>query len=84
MRIAKDRLVNGVAAFLLPVDSLESECRFRNTVDLSDKVPALIVKEILAVGNQELKVTDLWRIDGWVIHLRHAPVIKRVPHAAGS
>jgi hypothetical protein len=60
MRVAKDRLMDAVTALLLPVRSLEPKGRFRTAIDISDKVPALVVKEILAVGDQELQVTNLW------------------------
>ena len=60
MRVAKDRLVDAVAAFPFPVRNLKPERRFRNAIDISDKVPTLVVKKILAVGDQELQVTDLW------------------------
>jgi len=60
MRIAKDRLVDRVEAVLLPVRSAKPERRLRNTIDLSHKVPALVVKEIFAVGDQELQIADLW------------------------
>jgi hypothetical protein len=60
VRIAKDRLMNAVTTFLFPVRDLESKGRFRNTIDMSDKVSALVVKEILTVSDQELQVADLW------------------------
>ena len=60
VRVAKDRFVNAVTALLFPVRDLESEGRSRNTIDMSDEVPALIVKEILAVSDQKLQVADLW------------------------
>ena len=59
MRVAKDRLVDAIATFLLSVCSLKSKRRFRNTIDLSDKVSALVVKKILAIRDQKLQVTDL-------------------------
>ena len=84
VRVAKNRFVDAVTALLLPVRNFKPEGRFRNAIDIPDKVPALIVKKILTIGDQELQITDLWRIDGWVIHLGHTTVIERVPDAAGS
>ena len=52
--------MDAVAALLFPVRNLKPERRFRNAIDISDKVPTLVVKKILAVGDQELQVTDLW------------------------
>jgi hypothetical protein len=60
VRVAKDRFVNGVTALSLTVRHLESKGRPRNAIDMSDEVPALIVKEILAVSDQKLQVADLW------------------------
>jgi len=60
MRVAQDRLVDAVTALLLPVRSVKPERRFLNAINISHKVPALVVKKILAVGYQELQVTDLW------------------------
>ena len=60
MRVTKNRLVDTVTALLLPVRNLKPEGPFRNAIDIPDKVPALVVKKILAVGDQELQVTDLW------------------------
>ena len=51
--------MDAVAAFLLAIDEVKSKRRFGNAIDLSNKVPALIVKKGLAVCYQELKVTDL-------------------------
>jgi hypothetical protein len=60
MRVTKNRLVDAVTALLFPVRNLKPEGRFRNSIDIPDKVPALVVKKILAVGDQKLEVTDLW------------------------
>ena len=60
MRVAKDRLVDAIATFLLSVRNLEPKGRFRDAIDLSNKVSTLIVKKVLAVGDQELQVTNLW------------------------
>ena len=60
MRIAKDCLVDRVEAVLLSVGSAKPKRRLRNAIDLSHKVPALVVKKILAVGDQELQIADLW------------------------
>ena len=84
MRVSKNRLVDGVTAFLLPVRRLEAKRRSGTTIDVSNKVPAFVVKKTLAVSDQELQIADLRRIDGRVIHLGHTSVIERVPDAAGS
>ena len=60
MRVAKDRLVDAIATFLLSVRSVKSKRCFGNTIDLANKVSALVVKKILAVSDEELQVTDLW------------------------
>ena len=60
MWVSEDRLVDAVTVFLLTVRNVESECSFRDAIDLSHKMSALIVKKILAIGDQELEVTDLW------------------------
>ena len=60
MRVAENRLVDAVPVFLFAVRNVESERSFRNAIDLADKMSALVVKKILAVGDQELEVADLW------------------------
>jgi hypothetical protein len=67
MWITKDRFVDSVTPFLLSIDDLESERRFRNAVNLSNKIPPLIVEERLSVGNQELEVANLRGVDRWII-----------------
>ena len=74
--------MDAVTAFFLAIDEVESERGFGYTVDLSDKVPAFIVKEGLAVCYKELKITDLRCIDRRVIHFGHTTVVQRVPDAA--
>ena len=51
MRVAKNRLVDGIAAFLLAVGDVKTERRLRNAVDLPDKVSALIVEKAFAIGD---------------------------------
>jgi hypothetical protein len=84
MWITKDRFVDGVAPFLLSIDDLESERRFRNAVNLSDKIPPLIVEERLSVGNQELEVANLRGVDRWIIDFGYTCLIECVPHTARS
>ena len=60
MRVSKDRLVDAIATLLLSVRNVKPKRRFRNAIDLSDKVSTFVVKKILAVSDQELEVTDLW------------------------
>jgi hypothetical protein len=59
MWVAKNGLVNGVAAFLFPVRDFEAKSRTRYTVDLTNEIPTLVMKETLAVSDQELQVADL-------------------------
>ena len=49
MGVAQDCLMDAVAALLLPIDDVESERGFGNTGDLINKMPALVMKEGLAV-----------------------------------
>jgi hypothetical protein len=84
MRVSKDGLVDAVAALLLSSDNFKTEGRFRNAIDLSDKVSALVVKKAFAVGDQKLQVADLRRIDRRVINLGDTPVVVRIPDATGG
>src|SRR5262249_52146674 len=59
MGVAKNGLVNGVAAFLFPVRDFETKSRTRYTVDLTNEIPTLIMKETLAVCDQELQIANL-------------------------
>ena len=60
MRVANDGLVNGISTFLLTVRSFKPKRRFRNAIDLSDKIPTLVVKKILTIRYEELQVANLW------------------------
>ena len=51
--------MDAVAALLLAVNDVESERGLRNTGDLINKMPALVVKEGLTIRDQKLKITDL-------------------------
>jgi len=59
MRISQYRFVDSVTAFLLPVNDIETECRLRYAIDFTNEVSPLIMKERLAIGHQELKITNL-------------------------
>ena len=84
MWIADYCFVDCISAFLLPIDYFEPECSLGDAINLTDKIPALIVKEGLAIGYEELKVTNLRRVDGWIVNLSYASMIECVPYAAGS
>src|SRR5438128_7784583 len=82
MGVSHYRFVDAVTAFLLPVNDIETKGRFRYAIDFTGEVSPLIVKESLAIRYQELQITNLRRIDGWVVNLGHATVVERVPDAA--
>src|SRR6185369_7417468 len=82
MRVSQNRFVDAVTAFLLPIDDVESERGFRYAIDFAKEVPALVMEESFAIRYQELQITNLRRVDGWVINLRHAAVVERVPDVA--
>ena len=70
--------------FLGLVHDGETERCLIDAVNLRPRVPSLVVKERFPVGDQELQVADLRRVDSRVVDLRDARMIERVPDATGG
>src|SRR5215510_11291830 len=79
VRVAQDGFVDAVTTVTLGVDDIEAERRLGDAVDLAIEIPAFVVKERFTVGKQELQVTNLRRVDGWIVNLGYASVIECVP-----
>src|ERR1051326_2442768 len=84
MRVADDGLLNAVAPLGVGVRHRVTKRRTLPAFGLSDHVTPLIVKESFSVGDEELEITHLWRIDGREVDLGNHAVGYGVPEAAGN
>ena len=84
MRCADECLVDRIYAVLCGVDDLEPERHFVEAGDARARVPPFVVEEGRAVGDEELKVADLWRVDGRIEDFREDAGRHRVPDVAGA
>ena len=80
--VADDLLLNGVAAFRIPVGDLEAQRVGVDQLDRADGVAALVVEEGFPIAHHVLHVAHLRRVDGGVVDLGVDAVGERVPDPA--
>src|SRR5271157_2295865 len=84
VRISDDLLLDRVAPFRVGVGNPHAESRGSHAVHRRSHVAALVMEEGLAITDQILQVTDLWRVDSGVIAFGDHAIGDRVPDPTGS
>src|SRR6516225_10154174 len=82
MWVADDLLLDAVSPVFVEISHLEAQCRCGDAVNLRPHMPALVMKERLAVGYQVLQVAHLRCVDRGVIHFSDNTVGDGEPNAA--